>query len=343
MGISFSVVVITYKRREYLTRAVKSVLRQDYPMEDVQIVVVKAFIDHDIDRFLFEKNIETVFSDSEDYGKSLSDALLFCKGDVICLLDDDDLFAVNKLRILSERYSADPEIAASVNSYAVVDSTDGIAESYFGREERSRQISSGFRVWKYPDYELDTMILELNMLFNSSRISFKRELIADMIDLSKDISYMVDILPVTLAITHKKAVASIPEQLTMYRIHSDNISISTDLKNRESKLLLSHKRIRNDCSALENYFCGKIIGLSYFFRLWKLMESLKIAMLEGSRKDIIHSLRNFVIAMLKHHSSLDAYRSRLFTIKTISINIVFSPLFLTSRRIALILRFVFPF
>jgi len=185
--------------------------------------------------------------------------------------------------------------------------------------------------------------LELNMLFNSSRISFRREIVSDMINISKDIAYMVDILPVTLAINLRKSVASIPEQLTMYRIHNDNISLVTNLQNKAGKLVHSHKRIEKDCSVLESYFREKNLGLSNFFHLWKLMEALKIAMLEGKRKDIYNSLLEFILVMLKHHRSLYAYRTRLFTKKTILVNIVFAPIFLIFGGIALKLRLVLPF
>lgn len=343
MIMSFSVIVIAYKRREYITRAVNSALRQDYSMDHVQIIVVKAFIDPEIDRFLLENNVDILFSDSENYGKSLADALSICRSDVICLLDDDDLFAVNKLRILSEYYSLHPEIAVAVNSYAVVDFSDTIVESDFGKKERSHQEKLGFKTWKYPEYDLDIMILKLNMLFNSSRMSFRKELVADMIDLSKDIAYMVDILPVTVAICQKKVITSIPEKLTMYRIHGDNISLVTDLQNRVDKLVLSHKRIRHDCLVFESYFRESNYGFSNFFRLWKTMETLKVAMLEGSRKDIFDSLQNFVLDVLKHHRTLHAYRTRLLTKKTILVNIAFAPFFLISRGIALKLRLVLPF
>jgi len=66
MGLFFSIIVIAYKRMEYLKRAVTSVLRQDYPMEDVQIVVVKAFNEPSIDAFLIDSNVDIVFSDSEN-------------------------------------------------------------------------------------------------------------------------------------------------------------------------------------------------------------------------------------------------------------------------------------
>ena len=343
MGLFFSVIVIAYKRMEYLKRAVTSVLRQDYPKEDVQIVVVKAFNEPSIDRFLMENNVDIVFSDSENQGKSLADALSVCRGDVICLLDDDDLFAPNKLSTLYKYYSATPDITVAVNSYNVVDSSDAIVESDFGKKERTLQSVLGFRIWKYPEYDLDAIILELNMLFNSSRISFRREIVSDMINISKDIAYMVDILPVTLAINLRKSVASIPEKLTMYRIHNDNISLVTNLQNKAGKLVHSHKRIEKDCSVLESYFREKNFGLSNFFHLWKLMEALKIAMLEGNRKDIYNSLLEFILVMLKHHRWLYAYRTRLFTKKTILVNIVFAPIFLIFGGIALKLRLVLPF
>ena len=204
MALRFSIVIIAYKRKTYLLEAVKSALNQNYPRENFEVVVVKGFHDEFIDRHLKDLGVVTVFSDTEFQGVSLADALSACSGDIICLLDDDDLFTPDKLSKISEVYMSNPGLAVAVNSYDIIDCRGEIVESDFGLTERKLQKNKGLMVWEYPFYDLESMIMDLNMLFNSSRISFNRSILSSVTSISRNISFMVDILFVLLGIVEKK-------------------------------------------------------------------------------------------------------------------------------------------
>lgn len=339
----FSIVIIAYKRKTYLLEAVKSALNQNYPKEKYEIVVVKAFYDEMIDRCLKELGVVTLFSDTEFQGKSLADALAVCTGDIICLLDDDDLFTPDKLTKISDVYISIPSLAVTVNSYDIISSTGETLETVFGLSERTLQMCSGIKIWEYPSYDLDSMIMDLNMLFNSSRISFSRKILPTVVEISRHISFMVDILFVLVGIVEKKTIASLPQVLTHYRVHDENISLANNRMNMVEKLTISHTRILNDTIALCKLFQKRKPELSKYFFLWSSLEKLKLTMLNGSRKEVATSAFLFIKYVYKDYSFISAFRSRLFSRVSILTSVAFVPFFLIypsgARRLRLMLSF----
>ncbi len=335
--------IIAYKRKTYLLEAVKSALNQNYPRDSYEVVVVKAFHDEIIDSCLKDNGVVTVFSDTEFYGISLAEALSVCTGDIICLLDDDDLFTPDKLSAISEVYMSNPGLAVTVNSYDIINSLGEIIETVFGLSERKLQWDNGLMLWEYPSYDLDLMIMNLNMLFNSSRISFSRSLLPSVMEISRSISFMVDILFVLLGIVRKKAIASLPQVLTHYRVHAENISLTSNGMNLVEKLILSHTRILNDTEALRIFFKSDQARLSQYFFLWSSMEKLKLTMLSGSRKEVATSALSFIKYVFRDYPFISAFRSRLFNRASILISIAFVPFFLIYPAAARRARLVLPF
>ena len=343
MPIRFSIVVIAYKRKTYLLEAVKSALNQNYPRENFEVVVVKAFHDEVIDRHLKDLGVVTVFSDTEFQGVSLADALSACSCDIICLLDDDDLFTPDKLSKISEVYMSNPGLAVAVNSYDIIDFRGEIVETDFGLSERKLQKNKGLMVWEYPFYDLEFMIMDLNMLFNSSRISFNRSILPSVISISRNISFMVDILFVLLGIAEKKTIASLPQVLTHYRVHEENISLTVNRRNLVEKLTVSHTRVLKDTEALAAFFYKPDTKLSEYFHLWGSMERLKLSMLHSTRKELAMSAFFFIRYVCRNYSSLSIFRSRLFNKRSIVLSIAFVPFFLVSPSTARRMRLALPF
>ncbi|ADB86783.1 glycosyltransferase family 2 protein [Saccharolobus islandicus] len=82
-----SVIIAAHNRREFLLDAVNSALNQTLPKDEYEIIVVKNFSEYD--DILKNLDVKTVFSNEENQGADIVNALSYAEGEFICFLDDD--------------------------------------------------------------------------------------------------------------------------------------------------------------------------------------------------------------------------------------------------------------
>jgi hypothetical protein len=116
-----SVVIPAYSRRAFLVAAVRSVLSQRRTPADAEVIVVKNFHDPEIDRFLDSEGIRVLDSGSALYGTMLAMGVRECTGDIVAILEDDDLFDRQKLARLREVFDRVPGLTFYHNDYAEID------------------------------------------------------------------------------------------------------------------------------------------------------------------------------------------------------------------------------
>jgi glycosyltransferase involved in cell wall biosynthesis len=103
-----TVVVTAYGRTRYVGSAVRSVLRGLSPEERPEIVVVTDAVEGAVRADLVGLGAVLVRPEGSDLGAWIVAALQAARGDRIWFLDDDDLFAAGKLRLLRSVLDGDP-------------------------------------------------------------------------------------------------------------------------------------------------------------------------------------------------------------------------------------------
>ncbi|ARM74917.1 glycosyltransferase family 2 protein [Acidianus manzaensis] len=116
-----SVVIIAHDRKKYLNDAITSVLNQSLRRNYYEIVLVKNFYDDKIDKICKENGIKEVFVSERAVGYKASKGVENSSGDVICFLDDDDMFTEDKLSIIYEEFSKDQELVYIHNNINKID------------------------------------------------------------------------------------------------------------------------------------------------------------------------------------------------------------------------------
>ncbi len=104
MGSYISVIITSYDRKGYLLNAIKSVINQTLDKKYYEIIVIKNFNNSIIDKFIDKNKIKSILSDYKSLSKKLYLALNIANGNIISFLDDDDLFANNKLEIVYNKF-----------------------------------------------------------------------------------------------------------------------------------------------------------------------------------------------------------------------------------------------
>lgn len=234
---SISVIIVAYNRKIYIKQAVESVLNQIYDKNKYEIIVVKNFKDEEIDNFLITNKVMNIFSLDERYGKQLSIAISNSNGDIICFLDDDDLFDKNKLRRVNEIFST-YEIIYYRNSYTNIDEN--------GNEVHNNELLN-FEKPLYYKNSFNTPLNIISRIVNMSGTCVKKSFISKYLDpLSK------------LYITPDRFINELPyiesigsfydaEKLSLYRVHESSSHVHTKDKNAliNKQLLVTQRAIRD--------------------------------------------------------------------------------------------------
>ena len=116
-----SIIVPTYKRNRYITRAIDSILAQDYP--EMEIIVIDDNSDEGKKANYFRDDVKIIFLDSnhsKGAGRARNEGLKVARGTWILFADADDYFT-DYLPIFLNTYSDRDDIDIVYLNSSVVD------------------------------------------------------------------------------------------------------------------------------------------------------------------------------------------------------------------------------
>lgn len=105
-----SVLVLAYDRKDYIMRAVKSVLEQELGTISIEILVVKNFIDEKLDSALESLGCKIINSTIRELGGKIIEGISHSNGQIVSLLEDDDFFYPGKLKKIEKEFKENPEL-----------------------------------------------------------------------------------------------------------------------------------------------------------------------------------------------------------------------------------------
>lgn len=138
--ILISVIVTAYYRKEFLIRAVKSILNQSLERDRYEIILTKNFLDPVIDSYLKENNVIMIYDEIDGLGPRLSRAIRVARGKIISFLEDDDCFAREKLETIAEIFRTNHGLDYYRNEFVSVD-RDGNTLNNWRRGLQERIVS----------------------------------------------------------------------------------------------------------------------------------------------------------------------------------------------------------
>ncbi len=208
-----SVIITAYNREKYLKEAISSALNQNFPRDNYEVIVVKNFYNDDIDNFIHENNVKSIYTEEEKLGGKLKLGIEESNGEIVCFLEDDDKFHEDKLRKVHESFSKYKGLAYYRNNRAVIDE-DGkvIVEPKPWGEEY---------IDKFDKFVYKSLIRR-KAWSNNSSICVRR----DCVDLQElgQINLVADIYLFSKALINKAPLLLDHTPLNYYRIHSNNTS-----------------------------------------------------------------------------------------------------------------------
>lgn len=230
-----SVIIIDHERREFVLAAVRSALDQSLARDRYEVLVVKDFEDEHIDAYLDDEKVLRFLTPDPGACAKFAIGIRQARGDVLCFLDDDDLFAHDKLAAVAKAFEEDPDLVYYHNDYRLIDGR-GVdlprpAVRYHSRRtivsKDSLRISEGEKrttltrlKYTYPD-------------FNNSSISILRSaLLPNLPFLEREIP-SADVFFFASAVLAPGSLLVDSRVLTSYRVHTGNLSFVPGLPSKE--------------------------------------------------------------------------------------------------------------
>lgn len=219
-----TVLAIAYNRREFIGSALQSALRQTLSRDLYEIVLVTNFkVSSPI---LYEGNIRVIFSDIRELGPKLASVIEQCQGDIISILEDDDIWLPEKLEHVKSVFDQFPYVCYYHNNWTVID-TDGNDIYHPIHIQGRRKIKSLKEYMLFSQrasYSNIRKAVHLTGDFNGSSISVKKSVILSVIDYLKQITFSPDSFLFYSALFYEGDMFIDSTILTKYRIHHQNVT-----------------------------------------------------------------------------------------------------------------------
>ena len=168
-----SVIVMNYNYANFLSIAIKSCLMQTY--DNVEIIVVDDGSTDSSTEIIsgFDDKVSPVFKQNGGQASALNSGFAACKGEIICLLDADDLFLPERLDYVVELFCSEPDIGWVFTESVPIDTSqiqmdtlcgffDEIREMPVNEQVEKIDFRSSIKLGKIPDFTPSTSNLCLS-------------------------------------------------------------------------------------------------------------------------------------------------------------------------------------
>lgn len=206
-----SVIVTAHNRKLYLQDALKSLLNQDLPRNYFEIITVKNFYEESIDKFIVENGIQSYYTDKRAMGAKIKIGIENSRGNILCFLDDDDMFSKDKLKEVSDYLTRSDE-SLFYNSRILIDERGNTIGNEI-LEDKKLVVSSKKEI---------NYLFQHKIYFNSSSMCVKKEVLEEKLKYLDQIERLADNFILLSAIEHNGKIRIVSKPLTFYRVHQSS-------------------------------------------------------------------------------------------------------------------------
>ena len=219
-----SIIVTAFNRKEFIIDALKSIERQTIDKSLFEVIFFRNFEDETLNKSFETKGwIKTFIPSNNNIGNWLAEGILAAKGDVICFLDDDDLYhpqRLEKILFLFDRYE---DIALIRNDIIIFSHFDKIT---FDTLDYS---CNNFKIfWSAHNIGEIARLVRKSAALNLSSIAIRKSLFSDSIKGLDDLVTGPDFFMLYSCIASGNGIALLDEKLSYYRIHESTVHSKSD-------------------------------------------------------------------------------------------------------------------
>jgi glycosyltransferase involved in cell wall biosynthesis len=210
-----SVLIDTYNHERFIEQAIVSVLEQDFPASDREIIVVD---DGSTDRTAelirkFEPHVRLLRKANGGQASAFNTGIPECKGEIVSFLDGDDWWERNKLSTVVQTFESNPPIGAVGHGlYEVNESGERVFCNTPNREYECNLRSP----------EEAKQFTQLMSFLGTSRLAIRKAVLEKILPLPGHLRIEADEFLATLAVAISGCHV-LKEPLTCYRLHAGNL------------------------------------------------------------------------------------------------------------------------
>lgn len=207
-----TVIIDTYNYGNFIENSIESVLAQNFPKEQVEIIIVDDGSTDDTEERIkkYKEKIKYIYQENKGQAEAFNTGFAHSQGEVICLLDADDYWYPEKLKTVIEKFERCPDVGMVQHFMQEVDTEGRIVKKNYPR-------------WKEFYSKEDILSGEINFrstFTGTSGLSFKRKFLENIIPVPIGFTFCADQY-LYLVILYSK-VSSINKILGRKRIHGEN-------------------------------------------------------------------------------------------------------------------------
>ncbi len=209
-----SVVISTFNYARYIGQTIESVLQQDFPSSDIEIIVLDdASTDATPDRVRPYLDRVRYIRQDVNIGlvPTLNRGFEMAAGKYICPLDADDMWMPQKLKTVVDFFEKNPVFGALTHGAKIVDH-DG-RDTGFSRSLPSRD-----------RYTFEDLLAKPPQLGHLGCVAFLRDILQKILPIPGNRRFVLPDIYMFYHSLFYAPAAVIPDRLTLYRAHESNLS-----------------------------------------------------------------------------------------------------------------------
>ena len=206
-----TVLIDTYNYGHFIEEAIESVLTQDFPSEQMEVLVVDDGSTDDTPEHVkkYGGRIRYFRKSNGGQASAFNFGLRRSRGDIVTLLDADDYWLPGKLRRVVEEFAKHPDAGMVYHKMRELDSERAVFK------EGRLPLFSGFLPSKTKD-------LLSYALYPTSFLAFRRSLMGPLLPVPEKLTIQADAYLSGLTI-FLAPIVGVAESLAVYRLHGRNL------------------------------------------------------------------------------------------------------------------------
>ena len=281
-----SVLIDTYNHEKFIEQAITSVLEQDYPSSDYEILVVD---DGSTDRTpelvkKFEPRVTYLVKENGGQASAFNFGIPHCRGEIVAMLDGDDWWTRDKLSKVIPIFEANPDVGGVGHGCLMVDADGNLLSTVVPDKRYRASLKSVTDARVYS---------RIGGFFGTSKVAYRKSLLDRVLPVPEGAVIEADeFLFTTIPCIADFVALDLP--LFYYRLHSGNNFLAAAASEK------SVRRKYNSLACLLQNLPGKMkfLGASQEIQdvalapLATLVELMRIQLDGGSRWEVLRAERD---------------------------------------------------